>query len=536
MISTHPFYRPPSNCQIPGLGEKWESIFGRRTEGYFVEIGAYDGENFSNTSCLSDAGWAGLYVEPIKEFADKCRARHSLNQRVTVVNCAASDVNGEEEIFIGDTLTTLVGDQVSDYEKIDWAKGLHRGNSRKIRTETLDKILETHQVPVGFDVLVVDVEGAEDKVIRGFDIELWHPKVILIELEDEHPDFRNNARIVSAVACIRQKIESAGYAIYFKDHINSLYVRIDVFDRVEQKKRSFIRSPRLTVGLFTFNRSDMLPIAVMSIRNQSFIDFELIISDNCSTDTSVAEMCTAWSEEDERITYIRQPVNIGAINNFLFLFDQARSPLFMWASDDDLWDPDFMAQAILALDSDMKIDAWMSHIKVVDTMGAIVREIPNLANFSSSQNKFYDLLKFILQPECLGKANIFYSVFRLTALSKALDRTRPYLGNWGFDILFVYAFLVRSDIKIDEHPYFYKRVALSDIDFDPIDPRRYVVPWEYSSEFYGALIYLATDTPYHLLTKIMARARYYYDVLYWRIKFKHSVPWRPSKNVTRSIS
>jgi hypothetical protein len=208
----------------------------------------------------------------------------------------------------------------------------------------------------------------------------------------------------------------------------------------------------------------------------------------------------------------------------------------MWASDDDLWDPDFMAQAISALDSDMKIDAWMSHIKVVDTLGAIVREIPNLANFSSSKNKFYDLLKFIFQPECLGKANIFYSVFRRTALAKALDRSRPYLGNWGFDILFVYAFLVRSDIKIDEHPYFYKRVALSDIDFDPIDPRRYVVPWEYSSEFYGALIHLATDTPYHQLTKIVARARYYYDVLYWRIKFKHSVPWRPSKNVRRSIS
>ena len=235
MKNENSFYRPPSNCQVPDLAEKWETIFGRRTDGYFVEIGAYDGESFSNTSCLSDAGWAGLYVEPIIEFADKCRARHAANPRVKVLNCAASDASGVAEIFIGDTLTTLVGDQVADYEKIDWAKGLHRGQRREIQIDLLDNILEAQQIPIGFDALVVDVEGAEEKVIRGFDIDKWCPKVILIELEDEHPDFRDNSRIVSAVAGIRRKIEAAGYSIYFKDLINSLYIRNNIQERISKK-------------------------------------------------------------------------------------------------------------------------------------------------------------------------------------------------------------------------------------------------------------------------------------------------------------
>ena len=46
------------------------------SKGTFVEIGAYDGESFSNTSFLADLGWNGLYVEPVPKFAALCRARH----------------------------------------------------------------------------------------------------------------------------------------------------------------------------------------------------------------------------------------------------------------------------------------------------------------------------------------------------------------------------------------------------------------------------------------------------------------------------
>src|SRR5262245_29035772 len=54
-----------NSCQIPNLREQYESLGLSPHTGYFVEVGAFDGESFSNTSFLADQGWSGLYVEPV---------------------------------------------------------------------------------------------------------------------------------------------------------------------------------------------------------------------------------------------------------------------------------------------------------------------------------------------------------------------------------------------------------------------------------------------------------------------------------------
>jgi len=521
------FYSPPSNCQVPFLGEKWDLIFGRRSEGYFVEVGAYDGENFSNTSCLADAGWAGLYIEPIEEFAVKCRARHSANSRVSVLNCAASDAAGVAQIFIGDTLTTLVGDQVADYAKIDWAKDLHRGESRDIRTQRLDAILEEAKAPVGFDALVVDVEGAEDKVMAGFDIARWQPKVILIELEDEHPDFRDNARVVNSAASIRARIEGLGYSAFFKDHINTLYVRSDVAQRIAKKTVRLPETARVSIGLPTYNRLEMLQQAVGGIRSQKFEDFELVISDNCSPDLRMMETCIDWAESDSRITYIRQSENLGPAKNFLTVLEKSSAPLFVWASDDDLWNEFFLEKAVQALDADSSISAWMCHIDVIDGTGAVVREIPSLARFNSTEHKAIDLARFLADPECLGKANLFYAVYRRPQLIAIMVKTRSYLNIWGSDMIFLYAFMCRANIRVDPEVHFSKRLAPREVGFVPVNPRQHIVPWEKAREYYGTIVDASRGTPYYLFTHIAVRARYIYDVLYWRLKLKQNAPWLP---------
>jgi len=65
-------YKPLSDCQIPRLDEIYLKNFGYKTDGTFVEIGAYDGHSISNTSFLADIGWKGIYVEPVKEYYEKC--------------------------------------------------------------------------------------------------------------------------------------------------------------------------------------------------------------------------------------------------------------------------------------------------------------------------------------------------------------------------------------------------------------------------------------------------------------------------------
>jgi len=99
--------------------------------------------------------------------------------------------------------------------------------------------------------------------------------------------------------------------------------------------------PKVSIGLPVFNGESFLDESLNSLLGQTYEDFELIISDNASTD-STADIIARYKALDSRIRYVRQPQNIGASENFLFVLSQARSELFMWASHDDIWEEDWL--------------------------------------------------------------------------------------------------------------------------------------------------------------------------------------------------
>ena len=68
--------------------------------------------------------------------------------------------------------------------------------------------------------------------------------------------------------------------------------------------------PRLSVGLPVYNGENYLAESLEALLGQSYEDFELIISDNASTD-GTADICRRYEKQDSRIRYIRQPRNIG---------------------------------------------------------------------------------------------------------------------------------------------------------------------------------------------------------------------------------
>ena len=99
--------------------------------------------------------------------------------------------------------------------------------------------------------------------------------------------------------------------------------------------------PRVSIGLPVFNGEVHLKNALDALLNQTFSDFELIISDNASSDKT-KEICEQYAKHDARIRYIRQAGNIGATKNFKFVLDQAVGEYFMWAAADDIRSPDFL--------------------------------------------------------------------------------------------------------------------------------------------------------------------------------------------------
>ena len=215
------FYSPSPTCQIPELADLYRLFLGERREGLFVEVGAYDGISFSNSSCLADAGWSGILIEPIPAFADLCRERYRGNQRVEVVHCAVGSEQGDVEISVAGPFTTVNAEVMKSYGTMDWAKrAVSRASKIRVQQRTLDAILAGSSFcdrPI--DVLIVDVEGAEEAVFAGFSLSKSAPKMIIVELSHTHPDLH---AISADDAHLQCSIERAGYEVVYKDRINTV--------------------------------------------------------------------------------------------------------------------------------------------------------------------------------------------------------------------------------------------------------------------------------------------------------------------------
>lgn len=127
--------------------------------------------------------------------------------------------------------------------------------------------------------------------------------------------------------------------------------------------------PRVSIGVPVYNGERYLREALDSILAQTFGDFELIISDNCSTDATAA-ICTEYAARDPRIRYVRQSENIGAGANFRYLLNAAVAPLFMWSAADDLCEPDMVERLVLMHDADPDVVLATLDILYIDGNGA----------------------------------------------------------------------------------------------------------------------------------------------------------------------
>jgi len=220
-------YNISNTCQIQNLSSIYEKYFGYPSNGFFVEIGAYDGETFSNTSGLADHGWEGIYVEPIKQYYHQCLDRHK-NNNVSVIQCSIGDEEMETDIYVCGGLTTTNKKLVEMYSEIDWSKNyvFYKDKCNQIKLNTL---LLNQKVNSNFDLLVVDVEGNEENVFNEFDLEYWNPQMMIIELIDNHHSFQKYSDHVESNKNLRSKILSFDYIEVYRDEINTIFIKKDLY-------------------------------------------------------------------------------------------------------------------------------------------------------------------------------------------------------------------------------------------------------------------------------------------------------------------
>ena len=100
-------------------------------------------------------------------------------------------------------------------------------------------------------------------------------------------------------------------------------------------------SPRVSLAMPVLNGEDFVAVAIESTINQEFEDFELVITDNASTDTT-EQICRAFAASDKRMRCFRNERNLGAAANFNLGYKLTSGEYFKWCSHDDFLSPDFL--------------------------------------------------------------------------------------------------------------------------------------------------------------------------------------------------
>lgn len=142
--------------------------------------------------------------------------------------------------------------------------------------------------------------------------------------------------------------------------------------------------PRLSIGLAVYNGGNFLAESIKALLGQSYQDFELIVSDNASTDDT-ADICRDYAKADPRIRYFRQPRNIGSAPNHNFTIHKARGELFKTASHDDLYGRDLLRLCVAALDANPEVVLAHSWSAVIDETGTVTHVVDYPVNTSATR-------------------------------------------------------------------------------------------------------------------------------------------------------
>jgi glycosyltransferase involved in cell wall biosynthesis len=151
--------------------------------------------------------------------------------------------------------------------------------------------------------------------------------------------------------------------------------------------------PHVSIGIPVFNGEKYLKHAVDSILAQTYQDFELIISDNASTDKT-QEICREYVRKDSRIHYHRNKRNVGAARNFNRVFELSSGKYFKWAACDDVLATEFLSRCISILDKDSSVVLCHSKTGRIDENGVVAGtyEYKTVIDSRKPHERFGDVL------------------------------------------------------------------------------------------------------------------------------------------------
>ena len=145
-----------------------------------------------------------------------------------------------------------------------------------------------------------------------------------------------------------------------------------------------VSDPRVSIGLPVYNGEQYLKQTLDALLAQTYGDFEIVISDNASTDRT-EEICRCYASNDTRIRYYRSADNFGAAWNYNRVFDLSTGEYFKWSAADDICAATFLEKCTSVLDSRPDVALCFSRCQAIDAEQNVIKIYPSIGNVGSER-------------------------------------------------------------------------------------------------------------------------------------------------------
>lgn len=194
-------------------------FFNEKKDGFFIEIGAFDGIHFSNTYFFEKAGWKGICIEPSIEMFKRCSQNR---QKSKCLNSACvgdeniDNISFYEEKF-GLFSTTAMSSKVLNeikqrYQNRDIA--YEDPKEYQVKAVTLNNVLKDYSPNIVIDFISIDTEGNELEVLKGIDFAKYNIRVLLIEANDK-----------KSAESLEKYLHQFGYKLARKTVVNYFFLK-----------------------------------------------------------------------------------------------------------------------------------------------------------------------------------------------------------------------------------------------------------------------------------------------------------------------
>jgi len=219
---------------------------------------------------------------------------------------------------------------------------------------------------------------------------------------------------------------------------------------------------RVGIGVPVYNGGELLRASLECLRTQTFEDFEVVISDNASSDQT-AEICTGFAARDPRFRYLRQAENIGMVANFVAVRDAATAPLFLWRAYDDLSDANYLEALAGCFERDPGTRLAVGTVRTEIDHGVKVRVHRPVA-------AGWPRIAGIARQMFGSHASWVYGMWHRETLIEVHDRVlASYPHAWGFDHLVLLPMILDGVVRGTRATTFLQRIFRADRKLNPAD-------------------------------------------------------------------